>query len=183
MDSDEYEKTLGLDDKVLDILIGIGKLLEELHCEYDIHRDNDEEFPDYTENDACVIVFNPYVDRNLTVEITKSEDSSEITLFFSEWHDHFPLDEVDELCAVITGIVRNEICSRAHFHGSEQQWGGSGLSCKDKSRLSDFQYIPTIDEEIAEYTKAWGDKEEVNEVRFKFWDPIFDKTVVIEKKS
>lgn len=153
-------------------------LFDELGYKYELHSFGDAEYGWLGEGELSIMVINPNADRNMDIDF-----QNEISLFFAEWHDHFPLDEMEELCAVITGIVSNEICSRAHFYGSEQQWGGSGLSCKDKSRLSDFQYIPTIDEVIAEYTKAWGDKEEVNEVRFKFWDPIFDKTVVIEKKS
>lgn len=54
----------GLSDEMLDIFIEIGDLLEKLGCEFDIHRDSDEEFPDYTESDGCVIVHDPYTDRN-----------------------------------------------------------------------------------------------------------------------
>ncbi|MDE7362607.1 MAG: hypothetical protein K2N38_11815 [Oscillospiraceae bacterium] len=153
-------------------------LLDELVCKYELHSFGDAEYSWLGEDELSIMVINPNADRNMEIDF-----QNEISLFFAEWHDHFPLDETEEMCTVITGIVRNEICSRAHFHGSEQQWGGSGLSCKDIPRLSDFQYIPTIDEEIAEYTKAWGGMEEVNEVRFKFWNPKFDKTVVIEKRS
>lgn len=82
-----------------------------------------------------------------------------------------------------SGIIGNKLCSTAHFHGNDLRWGGSRLSCIDKPRISGFQYIDTVDKTIAAYSKEWDGSKDVNEVRFKFWDPKFDKTVVIGKRS
>lgn len=177
MDSDEYEKTLGLDDEVLDILIKIGDLLEELHCEYDIHRDNDKEFPEYTENDACVIVFNPYVDRNMTIELTKSEEWSEITLYFAEQHAHYAFDELPDLLDDIRAIITNELGDGETYQG-------------EKRRPSMGGYVSRADVETKPPAECFGVKTAADdwekngaEICFKFWNPIFDKTVVVEKKS
>lgn len=163
-------------EKALETVI---RLLDELGCKYELHGFGDAAYSQLGEGELSLMVINPNADRNMDIDF-----QSEISLFFAEWHDHFPLDKTEELCAVITGIVKNEICSRAHFlHGSEQQWVGSGLSCKDKSRLSDFQYIPTIDDEIAEYTKAWAKEEEIIEVHFLFWDTKDDRVVIFGRHN
>ena len=155
-------------------------LLNELGCKSELHRFGDAAYDWLGEGELSLAVKNPNTDRDMDIDF-----QNEVSLFFAEWHDHFPFDETEELCAVITCIVRNEICISVNFHDGEQ-WGGSGLSCNDKAILPDlrnFQYIDTIDEEIAEDAKAFADIDEVIEVRFKFWDPKFDKTVVFENKS
>lgn len=117
----------------------VVRLLDELGCKYELHRFGDAEYGWLGEGELSLAVINPNPDRNMDIDF-----QDEISLFFAEWHDHFPLDETKDLCTVITGIVRNEICSSAHFHGNEQ-WGGSGLSCRDKARLSDyFQYMTQL---------------------------------------
>lgn len=175
MDSSEYEKTLGLDDKVLDILIEIEKPLEDLRCEYDIHRDSDEEFPDYTENDACVIVFNPYVERNMTIEITKSEEWSEITLYFAEQHAHYSFDELSDLLDDIRAIITNELGDGETYLGEKRRpsMGGYVLRADVETKPPAECFCVKIEADDWEKNGA--------EICFKFWDPKFDKTVVIEK--
>lgn len=171
------EMKYGLVDEVLDTLNDIDDLLEELGCEHDIHRDSDEEFPDYTENDACVIAFNPYVDRNLTVEITKSEEWSEITLYFAEQHAHYAFDEQPDLLDDIRAIITNELGDGEVYLGEDRRplMGGYVSRADVETKLpADCFGVKIAADDWEKYGAA---------ICFKFWDPKFDKTVVIEKKS
>jgi len=172
-----FEMKYGLVDEVLDILIDIDDLLEELDCRYDIHRDSDEEYPDYTENDACIIVSNPYIDRNTKIEITKSEEWSEITLFFAEGHAHYGFDDLPELLDDIRAIITNEIGDGEIYLGEERRPSMGGFVYR-----ADVETKPPADCFGIRIT-ADDLENEGAEIRFKFWNPKFDKTVVIKRKS
>lgn len=175
------ERELGVDDEILDMLLKLEDLLSELGCEFDIHRDSDEKFPDYTENDACVIVFNPHIDRNMTVEIAKSEAWSEITLCFSHWHAHYGFDELTELFETIRAFVVNEMGSGQVFRGEERRpaMGGSVYRADVESKIPEDCFGSHIMGYV--YREEW--ERDGAEVCFTFWDPKYDKTVIIEKES
>lgn len=170
------EMKYGLVDEILDILIEIDDLLEELGCEHEIHRDSDEEFPDYTENDACVIALNPYTDRDLTVEITRTEEWSEMTLYFAEQHAHYAFDELPELLDDVRAIIANER-------------GDGEVYRSENRRPSVGGYVNRADVETKPPSECFGIQIKADEwekdgaeVCFRFWDPKFDRTFVIEKK-
>lgn len=169
----------GLTDEVLDILTEIDDLLEKLGCEFDIHRDSDEQFPDYTENDGCVIVFNPYTDRNLTVEIAKSEHLSEMTLYFAEQHCHFGFDELPDLLNTVRAIVENEIGDGEVYLGDERRHSiGANVYRADVESKSPAECFGSV---LSGYVDEQC-KDNGAEVHFRFWNPKDDKTVVIERK-
>lgn len=170
----------GLTDEVLDILIEIGDLLEKLGCEFDIHRDSDEEFPDYTENDGCIIVHNPHTDRNLTVEITKSDMLSEMTFYFAEQHCHYGFDELPELLDTIQAIIENEIGVGEIYQGEERRFFMSANVYR--SDVESKPYAECFGSLMSGYVEEQC-RENGAEVRFKFWDPQYDRSVIIEKES
>ncbi len=165
-------------DDMKNALEAVCRLLYELDCRYECHVFGDEAYGWLKSGEYSITVKNPNADRNMDIDF-----QSEASLFFAEWHGHFPFEESKELCAVIKGIVRNELCSTAHFHGDDLRWGGSCLSCRDKPRIFDFQRVDTVDETIAAYAETWNGSKDVNEIRFKFWDTKFDRTVVIGENS
>lgn len=171
------EMKYGLVDEVLDILNEIDDLLEELGCEHDVHRDKDEEFPDYTENNACVIAFNPHADRNMTIEITKSEEWSEMTLYFAEQHAHYAFDELSELLGDVRAIIANELGDGEVYRGEKRRPSMGGYVSR-----ADVETKPPADCFGVSVSESEWEKDGA-EIRFKFWDPKFDRTVVIKKRS
>ncbi len=158
----------------------ICALLDGLGCRYTLHQ-NDEDYFSYLKNDeVSVEIPNPYTERTMFIDF-----QDEISLFFGEdWHCHYSPDEecFHELCKTIRGIMSNELCSVGKFSGEGRQFGGClGAKSNECKRFGEYFAVP-VSRLIEEYSEAWADEDENIEVRFKFWNPKFDKTVKIEKK-
>lgn len=155
---------------VNDIITEISGFLEKLGCKFDVQHENGD----------CVIAHNPYTDRDLTVEITKSDALSEMTLYFAEQHWHYDFDGLPDLLDTIRAIIDNEIGDGEVYLGEER-------------RLSFGGNVYRADVESKPYTECFGSvmsgyvyeqcRENGAEIRFKFWDLQYDKTVIIEKGS
>lgn len=169
---DEFESWDKLDE--------IRAILDEIGVKYEVHRHGEEEFKYLEENDICVKVPNPYSDRTMFIDL-----QDEISLFFGpEWHEHYYLtgEDFEDFSDTLVGILKNEYCSAAVFIGEDLRWGGSMLSDRK-----------SVAEKSAEMILAWGNsadakklrkswEEKGAEVRFRFWNPKDDKTVVFERK-
>lgn len=165
----------------LDKLDEIRAILDELNVKYEVHRHDEEEFKCLKENDICVKVPNSYSDRTIFIDL-----QDEISLFFgSEWHDHYYLTEEDFeiFCDTLTGILKNEYCSAAVFIGEDLHWGGSMLADRQSVSENSAEMIFAEDdfEDAKEFRKSWEEKGA--EVRFRFWNPKDDKTVVFERNG
>lgn len=169
---DEFESWDKLDE--------ICEILDRLNVKYEVHRHDEEEFKYLEENDICVKVPNPYSDRTIFIDL-----QDEISLFFGpEWHEHYYLTEESfgEFCDTLAGILKNECCSAAVFLGEELRWGGSMLAdgqlvCENSAEMILADGDPA---DAKEFRESWEEKGA--EVRFRFWNPKDDKTVVIERK-
>lgn len=145
-------------------------MLEKLDCRFDVQHENDD----------CVIVHNPHTDRDLTVDVTKSDVLSEMTLYFAEQHWHYGFDELPELLDTIRAVIENEIGDGEFYLGEER-------------RLSFGGNVYRADVESKPYAECFGSvmsgyvdeqcRENGAEVRFKFWNPQYDKTVTIKKEN
>lgn len=156
-------------------------LLDELALNYEVHYHDDGEFSFLEDGEVSIKVPDPYIDRTMFIDF-----QGEISLYFgTEWHDHYYPEEssFQDVCDTINGIINNEMCSSAVFYGEDLKWGGSWLSVNgDKIREFCSGYcINTISNHINEYKKDWADKETYSELRFKFWNPEYDRIVTVEK--
>lgn len=166
----------------LDKLEDVCALLDELSVKYEVHRDDEGGFSYLKDDEASIKIPNPYTDRTMFIDF-----QDEISLFFgAEWHEHYFLCEryYNELCETLFGLLKCELCSAAVFIGEERRWGGSMMSTKTEVAERSAEEIfagPYPDPgETKEYRKAWSEKGA--EVHFLFWDPSYDKIVVIEKE-
>lgn len=174
-----------MDDEfdALDKLNEVCRLLDGLSVNYEIHRHDEGEFSYLKDDEASIKISNPYTDRTMFIDF-----QDEISLFFGkEWHEHYFLTEyyLKELLETLSGFLKNELCSAAVFTGEDRRWGGSMMSTRadvaEKSAEDIFAGPYSDHGEVEEYRKAWSEKGA--EVHFLFWDPRFDKIVIIEKES
>ncbi|MDE7229074.1 MAG: hypothetical protein K2N56_01215 [Oscillospiraceae bacterium] len=156
--------------EVNDIITEISGLLEKLGSKFDIKR----------ENDSCVIIHNPHTDRNLTLEITKSDVLSEMTLYFAEQHWHYGFDRLPELLETIRAIIENKIGDGEVYLSEERRhsFGGNVYRADIESKPYAECFGSIMSGYVDEQCRKNG-----AEIRFKFWDPQYDKTVIIEKGS
>lgn len=171
------EKELGLDDELFDMLLEIDDIIEEFGVECDIHRDSDDCFPDYSENDACVIVINPNIDRNVEMYFSDKE----ITLCFADWHAHYATSDFSELRDTFRDLLTNVQCAASVYLGAELRWNESSniLRIDAESMTPDEAFAGSrIMAQV--YKERW--EKNGAEVRFLFWDPNYDKIITIEKR-
>lgn len=166
--------------KSLDKLNEICLVLGKLNVKYEVHRHDDGEFSYLSDNEICVKIPNPYSDRTMFIDL-----QDEISLFFGpEWHEHYYLTEeyYEEFRDTFTGILKNEHCSAAVFIGEDLRWGSSMLANKKSvfEKSAEEIFAMPFPETAAEYRKSWEEKGA--EVRFRFWNPKDDKTVVFERE-
>ena len=169
---DEFESWDKLDE--------ICALLDALSVKYEIHRHDGDEFSYLNNGEICVKIPNPYSERTIFIDL-----QDEISLFFGpEWHEHYYLTkgDFDDFFDTLAGILKNEYCSAAVFIGEDLRWGGSMLSDrKTIAENSAEEIFAGSHKEAKELRSSWEEKGA--EVRFCFWNPTDDKTVVIERKS
>lgn len=176
---DEYYEFESWDK--LDEICGI---LDEIGVKYEVHRHDEGEFKYLNDDEICVKIPNPYTDdMNRTVFIDLQD---EISLYFgAEWHAHYYLTEEDyrEFCETLSGFMKNELCSAAVFFEDDLRWGCSMLADRKSVIEKSAEEIFADDEpeDAREFRQSWEEKGA--EVRFRFWNPANDKTVVIERKS
>lgn len=173
--NDEFEPIDKLDE--------ICALLDELEVKYEVHYQDEGEFSFLADGEVSIKVPDPYIERIMFIDL-----QGEFSLYFGEeWHDHYYCDNegFQDLCDTIKGIINNEMCSSAVFYGEDLQWGGSWLSVKDDKirECCSGYYINTMSNHINEYKKDWESKKMYSELRFKFWDPKYDRIVTVEKGS
>lgn len=165
----------------LDKLDEIRAILDGLNVKYEVHRHDEEEFKYLEENDICVKVPNPYSDRTMFIDL-----QDEISLFFGpEWHAHYYLTQEDfeEFCDTLAEILKNECCSAAVFIGEDLRWGGSMLADRKSVVENSAEMVLAEGDstDAEEFRKSWEEKGA--EVRFRFWNPKDDKTVVFERNG
>lgn len=156
--------------EVNDIITEISGLLEKLGSKFDVQRENDD----------CVIIHNPHTDRDLTVEISKPDVLSEMTLYFAEQHFHYGFDKLPELLDTVRAIIENEIGDGEFYLGEERRhsFGGNVY----RSDVESKPYAECFGSIMSGYVDEQCRKNGA-EIRFKFWDPQYDKTVMIEKEN
>lgn len=103
-----------------------------------------------------------------------------MTLYFAERHCHFGFDERPELLDTVRAIIKNEIGDGETYLG-------------EKRRLSFGVNVYRSDVESKSYAECFGSltsgyveeqcKENGAEIRFKFWDPKYDRIVTVKKGS
>ena len=167
----------------VDKLDEVCALLDKLTVKYEVHYHDEGEFSFLADGEVSIKVPDPYIDRIMFIDL-----QGEFSLYFGEeWHDHYYYDNdgFQDLCDTIKGIINNEMCSTAVFYGEDLKWGGSWLSVNgDKIReFCSGYYVSTMSNHIDEYKKDWAHKKTYSELRFKFWDPQYDRTVTVKKGS
>ena len=170
---DEFEAWDKLDE--------IRGLLDGMNIKYEVHRHDDEEFNYLKDNEICIKIPNPYSDRTMFIDL-----QDEISLFFGpEWHEHYYLTQeyFGEFRDTFIGILKNEYCSAAVFIGEDLHWGGSMLADRKSviEKSAEVVFADDTPSDANDFKQSWEEKGA--EVRFRFWNPKDDKTVVFERKS
>lgn len=170
---DEFESW----DKIDEIRL----ILDELNIKYETHFYDDEEFDYLNDNEICVKIPNPYSDRTMFIDL-----QDEISLFFGpEWHEHYYLTEeyFEKFRDVFTGILKNEYCSAAVFIGEDLRWHGSMIADRKSvaEKSAEKIFAECFQDSAKTFRRSWEEKGA--EIHFRFWNPIDDKMVVIERKN
>lgn len=132
-----------------------------------------------SENSCCIAVVHPITQQELYVDL---EDEREFTLSFAVCHSHyFPSQEdYSELKQTILKILQNEVCSASLWYGEdEKKWLGSLWINKTELEQPISQMFGFVwkTKEFRKRLNRFG-----GEVRFRFWDSKFDKTILLPKK-
>lgn len=170
---DEFESV----DKLGDIC----SLLNSLGCVYTVHRHDEGEFFYLKDGEVSIKIPNPYTDRTMFIDF-----QNEISLFFGkEWHEHYFLTEYyyTEFLDTLSGFLKNEFCSAAVFIGKDHRWGGSMMSTRADvaEKSAEEIFAAPYPEYAEEYGRSW--REKGAEIHFLFWDPQYDRSVLIEKEE
>ena len=173
MGSDRQEKMFELDNEISGILTKIEKMLEEWHCELNKSCDYDEKFG----YNGIITVFNPVIDRNLSIDITKTEDYSVISMYFADWHSHCEFNNISDVIDTIRNLVTNEFGSAQVYLGEEHRRSiASGIIRHDAENNPNAECLGLP----KSYNEHW--LKNSAEMEIKFWDPKYDKTITIESR-
>ncbi len=154
-------------------------LLDKLDVKYAIRRKDDNEYSYLEENELSIRLPNPYVSHAIFINLQR-----EISLFFANWHAHYCYEEADfsELCETLAAILKNAVCSASVFLGEGEEWNGSVLAEKSNVEGKPPEETFVGSRIMAQVYKEQWEKSGA-EVQFVFWDPKYNKKVIIERKG
>ena len=164
----EGSDIMAFDEEILGILAEIEKTLEALHCEFTKSCGYDEKFG----YNGVITVIDPHIDRPLIVDVTKSEQWSEIMMEFEDWHCHCELSDISGVLDTIWELISNEFGSVMVYLGEEHRCVfGSGISrnAAENSPNAESFGLPKS------YNDYWVENSAIMEI--KFWDQKYDKTI------
>ena len=134
----------------------------------EIHTCKDKDY-DYLEEDAyAVMVKNPECDRNMEIEM-----AGEFTLYFANWHFHYPAYEYDfsEMIKEADRIIKNELCAVVvEVNGN---WTSSSL--REASEIISKEKL--IEDYERDHEDSMAARKGVAHVRF--WDSNRDYDIVL----
>lgn len=167
----------------------VGGLLRELGCEFDICRNH---LNYITGSETRFTVKNLHTGCDMTISIKEYimgyNSSSSVYLHFDNYRYHFLFGKDSNTLDTIRDIIKNNIGLCKIYFGEKQNPPELGcvyradveckppLECFDKCPRLGCGY--SMSEQIKGQCLRYG-----AEIRFIFWDPQYDRSVIIEKES
>lgn len=143
-----------------------------------IRTKNDIGYEWLYEENQCVEIPNPNLDKHLKIEF---QSNGETTVVFCCFHAHYSIDDgiYDFMCQQISDILNNKSCAAVLFCGEEKEWKGSTLLNSDDVQLPDkeiFDFILENDRSKKQLLSRGG------EARFDFWDNEISRKLKMEEE-
>lgn len=162
--------------EIKDICSKVEDLLKDLGCEFEVCRGYIEGIS--IDDNVKITVKNPHIKHDMTVEIKKTDGVPEIMLIFEALHDHFELDEFPKLPNTVRAIIENNIGAGEIYQGEERNFFMSANVYR--SDVESKPYAECFGSLMSGYVEKQCRKDGA-EIRFKFWDPRYDRTVTVDK--
>lgn len=150
-DNSEIEYTSRKADEIIAVLDGLETVL---------HMEEDDEYDDPL---VTVEVINPYKGKNMYIEL-----SGEFTLFWGDWHTHYPPCEQDFLKMLedIRRIIKSEMGTLCLYLG--EKWLSSRLW---QGHISYDEALRELKQDDCLYNFIKGEKEGAVTIRADYWQP------------
>lgn len=172
--------------EIKDICSKVEKLLKKLGCEFEVCWGYIKDITGSADDNVQIIVKNPHIKRNMTIDIQGYNSSIEFNLAY--FSCSFRFDAISDALDMIRGFLTSEMGGSEIYLGKKHNLSQlGGVYRKDVESLPPLECLYTgplihygdaMPKQIKGQCLRYG-----AEIRFIFWNPQYDRSVIIEKES
>lgn len=154
-----------------------GRILKAIEGQrYLIHRNDEADYADLSEDGVCAEVMNAGGESSLFIE-----RDDEYTLYFGRHHSHYSMEDDADICELaqtIDGILHNRICAVSVGHcGKDGRYvpDATWFAAAEKVRSGDAETLIPDADFCSALRRSGG------EMRLEYWDGAKNQTVPVRR--